>query len=384
MTSGLQIASLLLNQKDLTFTGVPCSLLKPITDPLFYDQNSRYLIAANEGDAVAIASGFYLGGRQGIVTMQNSGLGNAVNPLTSLNSTYGIPIGILISMRGSFGNFHDEPQHEHMGSITKNLLELLKIDVLYGNKNLSEEFEQWCSSLKFSLNSTAFLIFRDQLTIDKTRNYETSTALVSRHKLTSGVMNNTVSTIEKSKITRAELIEFIVDLVSEEDIIISTTGYTSRELNTIQDRKLNFYMVGSMGCASSVGLGIALASDRRVVILDGDGAALMRMGALSTIGLVNPNNLIHVLIDNGIHESTGSQPTATTRTNLGEVALACGYEHVIRATSSSELKEQFVLPTLGSKFIHFIVRPGSLRNLPRPTISPQDNALRFRENMLIN
>jgi phosphonopyruvate decarboxylase len=108
------------------------------------------------------------------------------------------------------------------------------------------------------------------------------------------------------------------------------------------------------------------------------------MGALSTIGLVNPNNLIHVLIDNGIHESTGSQPTATTRTNLGEVALACGYEHVIRATSSSELKEQFVLPTLGSKFIHFIVRPGSLRNLPRPTISPKDNALRFRENMLIN
>jgi phosphonopyruvate decarboxylase len=380
MISGLKLSKSLIENDDLLFTGVPCSLLKPITDPLYYKDNSKYIIAANEGDAVAIASGFYLGGKVGLVTMQNSGLGNAVNPLTSLNFTYSIPISLLISMRGSSDDYRDEPQHELMGSITEELLELLSIKVHLSKTNLLRDFEIWSNQLCNNVETTAFLIFRNQVVLDEKYIIPSSNHLIARPDQKSFNTELNTQNSEDATITRAQLIEFIMGIISDDDIIVSTTGYTSRELNTICDRNLNFYTVGSMGCASSIGLGIASVSKKRVIVLDGDGAAIMRMGALTTIGMINPPNLIHILIDNGLHESTGGQPTASTK--LEKVAIACGYKHVISTVSLRELGQQFSNTSVGSTFINIKVKPGVIKKLPRPTISPKENAKRFRESIL--
>ena len=380
MTSGINLSRLLLDNDIFRFAGVPCSLLKPITDPLYQQGGARYLVTANEGEAAAVAAGYYLGGKFGVVTMQNSGLGNAVNPLTSLISTFNIPIALLISMRGSFNTYIDEPQHLHMGEITQQLLDLLKIEVFSSGESLEKSFREWATFLLSSKNPSAFLIFRED-SISQEISYDSKKG-GAKNDFTARSMDklDSVAFEERGTSTRAQVIEAVLNIISEDDVIVSTTGYTSRELNTICDRQLNFYTVGSMGCASSIALGIAMVSKKRVIVLDGDGAGIMRMGALSTIGMVNPDNLLHLMLDNGAHESTGGQPTASFKTNLGGVAASCGYQNVISTNNLTDLANIFNSKPNGCTFVHFKVKPGVLKNLGRPTIAPFENAIRFRES----
>jgi phosphonopyruvate decarboxylase len=180
---------------------------------------------------------------------------------------------------------------------------------------------------------------------------------------------------------RADLIEYLLSIIDDQDVLVATTGYTSRELNTIGDRNLNFYTVGAMGCASSIALGISIVSKQRVIILDGDGAGLMRMSALSTIGFVNPPNLVHIMLDNGLHESTGSQPTASSSTAFWQVASSCGYTNAVITNNLKDLEDLLSQKTVGSTFIHFVIKPGTLKDLGRPTISPEENTIRLRESI---
>jgi len=384
MIDGIELSDLLLRNKDFRFTGVPCSLLKPITDPLFENPAADYLIAANEGDAIAIASGYYLGGKFGVVTLQNSGLGNAVNPLTSLNSIFDIPIGMLISLRGDSSSYSDEPQHKHMGEITEQLLRLLKIPV-FSNSTLSyNDFYEWCKVMPLLQKPSAFLVGRNQVQIREISNkrlLHSSSIEKEKHQVI-GRIDHSYSNYGKHN--RVELLEYLLGIIENQDILVSTTGYTSRELNTIGDRNLNFYTVGSMGCASSIALGISLVCKNRVIVLDGDGAGLMRMSALSTIGFVNPSNLIHIMLDNGIHESTGSQPTASTHTVFGQVAKSCGYENVIITNELKDIEKTLNQSKEGTTFIHFKIKPGVLKNLGRPTITPKENTIRLRESLKKN
>jgi phosphonopyruvate decarboxylase len=380
MSQEIKLSKIIKANKDFRFTGVPCSLLRTIVEPLSFIDTSEYLIAANEGDAVAIASGFYLGGKNGVVTMQNSGLGNAVNPLTSLNSTFEIPVAMLISMRGSFNSYPEEPQHIHMGEITEKLLKLLNINIFCQDENINDNFNNWCRHIPKAKESSAFLIYRNDVPVETKKDNSFNHPLNSKVSCYLPGVSGIENIDNRAVNTRAQLMEFLLSIISIEDIIVSTTGYTSRELNTISDRNLNFYMVGSMGCASSIGLGISMVSNRRVFIFDGDGAALMRMGALSTIGLVNPPNLIHIMIDNGIHESTGGQQTATSKTNLAGIAISCGYQKVLATSSLAELESVIKEYHNGSLFVHFKVKPGVLANLGRPSITPIENTIRFREN----
>ena len=382
MTSGLNLSKLLLDNDVFHFTGVPCSLLKPITDPLYQQGGARYLITANEGEAAAVAAGYYLGGKFGFVTMQNSGLGNAVNPLTSLISTFNIPIALLISMRGSFNTYTDEPQHQHMGEITQQLLGLLKIEVFSSGESLEKSFREWAKFLPSSTNPSAFLIFRED-SISQEIGYNLN-KVSYKNELPVRLLDKLDTAVfqEIGNKTRAEVIEAILSVISEQDVVVSTTGYTSRELNTICDRNLNFYTVGSMGCASSIALGIAMVSKRKIIVLDGDGAGIMRMGALSTIGLVNPENFLHIMLDNGAHESTGGQPTASFKTNLGGVAASCGYQNVMTTNNLIDLVNIINAKVSESTFVHFKVKPGVLNNLGRPTITPEENTIRFRESCI--
>lgn len=354
-----------------TYAGVPCSYLKPFINYVIDSPDLRYIGAANEGDAVAIAAGAEIGGRHGVAMCQNSGLGNAVNPLTSLTYSFRIPILLITTLRGEPGGPPDEPQHELMGQITTDMLELMRVPWEY----FPTEPDQVDASMQramacFEADSLPYALVMRKGTIAPTDLSGDRTV----RPCTSATGPGAVASA-----TRRDMLLAIQAASSDTDVIVATTGYTGRELYACEDRPGQIYMVGSMGCASSFGLGLAIAQpNRRIIVVDGDGAALMRLGALCTVGFERPPNLVHVLLDNGVHESTGGQTTVSRSVNFCAIAAASGYPRTLAVSSPDELYRAIETPAGELSFIHAPIRPGVSDNLPRPSIKPPEVAARLR------
>jgi phosphonopyruvate decarboxylase len=299
-------------------SGVPCSHFGgPIAH--LSTQPGRYVPAPNEGSALAVAAGATLGGQRAYVMLQNSGLGNLINPLTSLVMTYQLPILTFTSLRGWPDPATDEPQHAVMGPATPALLDSIGTPhyTLYA-KDTVDEF-------------SAILQQVDKDLAEQRAPF----VLVERGAIGKAAAANSPHT---EGIEAAEAIR-IVTAAAPEAALVATTGYTGRDTFAVADAPGNFYMQGSMGHASSLGLGVALTHpERPVVVLDGDGALLMHLGALSMIGSEAPTNLIHVVLDNRVHESTGGQATTSATTSFPDTALAAGYASAVTCDDEDALQ----------------------------------------------
>ena len=345
------------------FVGVPCSLLRDLLDHLLQNPAQGYIAATSEGEAMGIAAGFSLSGRIPVVVMQNSGLGNAVNPLTSLQIVYRLPALLLVGWRGEPGIL-DEPEHIVMGPLTLGLLDLLSIphEILTGEESeLDEQLSRLRKKIEESHGPAALIVRRDTFV-----------------KNTGTVFPKVP---EEERMTREYAIRTVVESLNGSEVVISSTGKISRELYYKgRESKTNFYMVGSMGCALAIGLGLSRQyPDKKVVILDGDGAVLMKMGSMATVGHYRPTNLIHIIFDNETYDSTGGQPTVSATVRLERVATECGYATADRTIKAEALREcvEMALKTPGPHCILVKVRPGADKNLGRPQLTPEEIKERF-------
>ena len=364
ISSKFFIDSLCSMQMDF-FTGVPDSLLKNvcayITDHFVTERN---VIAANEGAAVGLAAGYYLATKKiPVVYMQNSGLGNAVNPLMSLTDkeVYNIPLLLLVGWRGEPG-VKDEPQHIKQGKVTLPLLEAMGIKYAIMSQNETEFLSQ-LNYANFYMNEThepfAFVIPKG--TFEEYKLQQDGEVILP--------------------LKREAAIQLIASSLSKEDIIVSTTGMISRELfeyrtSAFMEHEKDFLTVGSMGHASQIALGIALRqADRKVYCFDGDGAVLMHMGSLAVIGSLHPDNYVHVIFNNGAHDSVGGQPTVAFNIDLCKIAQACGYEAALSVSDSDSLCEALKRITYmhGPILLEVKVRKGARKDLGRPTTTPLQN-----------
>ena len=360
------------------YTGVPCSFLTPLINGVLSAPDAHYVGAASEGEAVAIAAGAWLAGRQTVVMCQNSGLGNAINPLTSLNAPFHIPTLFVTTWRGQPG-LKDEPQHELMGRITHDLLRLIEVDV--------QPFPAEPAALAPAFAEAVATMTRTGLPVGwvMAKGDVADTPLDQPPLLPSPRGRRTHLEQGGERPTRAAALEAFLDLVEESAAVIATTGKCGRELFTLADRPSHLYQVGSMGGASGMALGVALNTPRRVYVLDGDGAALMKLGTFATIGAQAPENLVHILLDNGVHDSTGGQATVSPNVDFAGIAIACGY----RFAGSCDSLEGFVgalgmaHESGGPALIHLRIAPGSMAVLGRPTIAPADVARRFRDFLAV-
>jgi phosphonopyruvate decarboxylase len=355
------------------YTGVPCSFLTPLINRVASDPALDYVAAASEGEAVAIAAGAWLAGRQTAVMCQNSGLGNAVNPLTSLNTPFRIPTLLIVTWRGQPG-LNDEPQHELMGRITQTLLTTMELE--------HRPFPTDADGLQPALDAAKAAMARTglpfALVMAKDSLREEGLDEPARTPPAPGKRIDLAEGGERP--TRIAILERMLAAVPDDVPVIVTTGKAGRELFTLHDREQHLYQVGSMGCAAPMGLGVALTTGRRTVVLDGDGAALMKLGAMATIGAYQPPGLLHVLLDNGVHDSTGGQATVSPLVDFAGVALSCGYAHAFTCDSAAGFETAFAqaLATTGPALLHVRIQPGSLKVLGRPTIAPHEVAQRFR------
>ena len=354
------------------FTGVPDSLLAPLCDELYarYRIGRKHIVAANEGGAVGLAAGHYIAtGTPALVYMQNSGIGNAVNPITSLLSeqVYGIPCFFVVGWRGEPG-VKDEPQHKLQGIITIELLELLGIKTFVLEKETSakevEEIFAQCAAHLASRKCVAIVIKKGALNREDQVVYQ-----------------------NESPLSREQALEILLEAAGREDIFVSTTGKTSRELFELREKRHeghdhDFLTVGSMGHALMIALGIALEKRQHTVwCIDGDGAALMHLGSMKIAAQENCENLIHVVVNNGAHESVGGMPVAGGDMDFACAAHAIGYGQVFSVHSAQELKNvvESWNPKTGTRFLEIYTSIGSRRNLGRPTSSPQENLAAMRE-----
>lgn len=355
------------------YTGVPDSQLRPLCDCLMntYGIGRQHIIAANEGNAVALAAGYHLAtGKTPVVYLQNSGIGNIINPVASLmnDRVYGIPCIFIVGWRGEPG-MHDEPQHAYQGEVTIRLLEDLDIRTVILHKDTPDAEIRDCIEMFRPLlaagKQVAFIVCKGALEYKNKVAYRNDNALL-----------------------REEIIRQIVS-VSSEDIIVSTTGKTSRELFEIregnrQSHQFDFLTVGSMGHSSSIALGIALRKPtKRVWCIDGDGAALMHMGAMAVIGANKPDNLIHVLINNGAHESVGGMPTVADKVDWQKIAKGCGYPRTFLAETEQEVSDM-LHETIRSNelcFIEIRAAIGARTDLGRPTTTPEENRREFMKTL---
>jgi phosphonopyruvate decarboxylase len=356
------------------YSGVPCSYLTPFINTVIDSGDLDYIGAANEGDAVAIAAGAALAGRGAVAMFQNSGLGNAVSPLTSLTHMFRIPILLIVTLRGQPAGPADEPQHALMGAITTRQLDLLHIPWELFPRDAGDiagalaraEAHMTASGRPYGLVMVKGTVAPRPLACRPARRRLASQTVPARPD-------------GDPATGRGEAMAVVQAVTSDADLVVATTGYTGRELYAQDDRANQLYMVGSMGCASSLALGLATACpDRRVIVLDGDGAALMRMGAMATIGHRRPANLIHLLLDNAVHESTGGQATVSGSIDFCAIAGGCGYPNLFRPDHAEALRLALAQASGDLSFIHLPIRPGVPADLPRPKITPEAVAARFR------
>ncbi len=354
------------------WTGVPCSILTPLINEAICSSKLEYVSATSEGEAVGIAAGAHLSDKQTVVICQNSGLGNTVNPLTSLNEPFRIPTLLIVTHRGEPGT-NDEPQHKLMGTITEELLDTLKIPwESFPQEN--KDVENCLKRAKKIMNETGlpYALLMKKNTVSKTNK------VVPQNKITTNNYLPTGEFVESSddNLTRMKAISLLNEHYGRNTAIIATTGKTGRELFSTGYADNHLYIVGSMGCASGIGLGLRLSSLNKknaVVVLDGDGAALMKMGTIATIGHYLPEQFIHIVLDNGQYESTGGQLTSSNNVDFAAVASACGYNASYRANTKKMVMDilsnidKSKSPTL----IHLKVSVKTSSTLKRPDITPQ-------------
>ncbi|MBT8447799.1 MAG: phosphonopyruvate decarboxylase [Gammaproteobacteria bacterium] len=359
------------------YAGVPCSFLTPFINYVINDPALSYISSANEGDAVATASGLALGGHRAVAMMQNSGLGNAVSPLTSLNYVFRLPVLLICTHRGA-PDVKDEPQHALMGQITSELFDTMRIpwrpfpaDAAEIEPVLSEACDYLDRERRpFALLMRKGTVAPHTLTGDSVPERDTGPALTPPR----------FTRTDDDRVSRREALQRVIDRTHPaRSLVVATTGFTGRELYALADRPNQLYMVGSMGCAASLGLGLALARpDRETVVVDGDGSALMRMGNFATLGSYAPDSLTHIVLDNGVHDSTGAQATVSANVDFATIAAACGYRS-IAAGDDPDMLERFIAGSLpGPRFLHLKIRPGAMDDLPRPSITPEAVADRIR------
>lgn len=352
------------------YTGVPDSQLKALCDYLINKYGTdplHHIIAANEGNCTAIAAGYYLAtGKYPVVYMQNSGEGNIINPVASLlnEKVYSIPVIFVVGWRGEPG-VHDEPQHIYQGEVTLKLLEDMQItsfiiDADTTEKELTDKMTEFRELLKTG-KQVAFVVRKGAFSYSENVDY-----------------SNTYTML------REDIIRHIAEY-SGDNPVISTTGKASRELFEIreangQSHKFDFLTVGSMGHSSSIALGIAInRPGKKIWCIDGDGAALMHMGSLAVIGSYAPGNLIHIVINNGAHETVGGMPTAASEINLSDIAKSCGYPYTVCVSDMEsldrELKKAKICSTLC--FIEVKCAVGARADLGRPTTTARENKENF-------
>lgn len=351
------------------FTGVPDSLLKSfcayVTD---HTPAERHIIAANEGAAVGIAAGHYLAsGRLPLVYMQNSGLGNTVNPLLSLadEEVYSLPLLLLIGWRGEPG-VKDEPQHLKQGEVTLSLLDAMQVPYAV----LPEEEGEALAQVRGLIR--------------KAQEESRPCAIVIR-KNTFGKYKLQHDAVNDYPVSREEALKLVVKYLGEKDVVVSTTGKLSRELFELRESSgqghgRDFLTVGSMGHSSSIALGIALEKrERRVWCLDGDGAFIMHMGAVTNIGTLLPENYYHIVFNNGAHESVGGQPTVGFRLDVPAIGRACGYREVCSASTREEMERILsgFSACRGPVLLELRLKTGSREDLGRPTTTPVENKNSF-------
>ncbi|MCP4450313.1 MAG: phosphonopyruvate decarboxylase [Planctomycetes bacterium] len=352
------------------YTGVPDSLLKPVCFYLADHTGDKHVVAANEGGAVALACGYHLAtGKVPLVYLQNSGQGNTINPLLSLadRDVYSIPLLLLIGWRGEPGT-KDEPQHVKQGKVTVNMLDA--IDIPHRVLSQDPEAARRCVG---ELLGIAAAESRPVALMVRNETFESYTP--------------TVQAASDFEMTREEAIEAVVAAVGKSDAIVSTTGKISRELYECRDRagqghQREFLTVGSMGHASQIAMGIALARpDRQVYCLDGDGAMLMHMGSAAIVGAAGVANFKHVIFNNGVHDSVGGMATAGLRVSFTEIVKACGYTEAWRVERRENLAETVgrLRSAQGPAMLEIMVQKGARTDLGRPKTSPIKNKTAFIE-----
>lgn len=356
------------------FTGVPDSQLRPLCDYLIDTYGidpKHHIIAANEGNCTAIAAGYHLAtGKVPVVYMQNSGEGNIINPVASLlnDKVYGIPCIFIIGWRGEPG-VHDEPQHIYQGEVTVKLLDDMDIESFVLDKNTTEEqlnaqLKKWQPLLNAG-KQAAIVVKKGALEYNGKVKYGNANVLV-----------------------REDIIRHIVS-VSGEDPIVSTTGKASRELFEIREANrqthgYDFLTVGSMGHCSSIALGVAINKpDKKIWCIDGDGAVLMHMGAMALIGSVKPQNLVHIVLNNGAHETVGGMPTVAGNVELYKIAKNCGYNKAVRVTDFKQLDKALnaAKKADGLTFIEVLCSIKSRADLGRPTTTAKENKVAFMDKI---
>jgi len=355
------------------WSGVPCSYLQPLINYVIDDAGLNYIPSTNEGDAVALACGVHLGGGRAVVMLQNSGLGNAVNPLTSLAYTHRIPLLLIVTLRGEPG-LADEPQHALMGAITTDLLDLMRVKWAYFPTDPIEV--EACLERIDEHFTREYLPYCLVMRKDTVAPWPLKTHTTAKARSESAIVREAGHTDVLS--SRADMLAALLGSVRRRDVLFATTGYIGRELYAMQDRPNHFCLVGAMGCASSLGVGFALArSDWRAIVVDGDGALLMRMGAVATIGYLEPANFVHIVLDNGTYESTGNQATVSRAIDLAAIAAACRYRRVYDITRPETLAAIIADESHGSCFVRARIRSGCTGRLPRCSPTPAEVAQRL-------
>jgi phosphonopyruvate decarboxylase len=377
------------------YAGVPCSFLTPFINYVLQDPALHYVSAANEGDAVALIAGVALGGAKaphgsgattthgrGVAMMQNSGLGNAVSPLTSLTWTFRLPQLLIVTWRAQPGTA-DEPQHALMGPITTNMLETMQIPwELFPTETAQIEGVLDRATAHMEQSGRPYALVMQKGSVAAYPLKAGAGAISSRTAASAVQVAHSVAT--EARPTREEALRLVVAHTKPAStVLLASTGFCGRELYAVEDRANHLYMVGSMGCVLPLALGLALARpDLRVIALDGDGAALMRLGAFATAGVYGPGNLWHLLLDNGVHDSTGGQATVSPRIGFAEVAAGCRYASALETDDLDMIAAWLDQPALdGARFARLFIRPGTRNDLPRPSVTPVEVKMRLMQHI---
>ncbi len=350
------------------FAGVPDSLLKNLCACIKENSDSKHnIITANEGNAIAMACGYHMSSNKyGVVYMQNSGLGNAVNPLLSLadEDVYNIPMLLIIGWRGEPGK-KDEPQHVKQGKLTLPLLETMGIEYMILDSNFQEQIDKCCQYMQETNKPIALVVRKDSF-----EDYN-----ITKDK------NNYI-------LTREESLDTIIKELNDDDFIVSTTGKTSREIFELrekygQEHSNDFLTVGSMGHTASIAFGLCINTNKNVYCIDGDGSFIMHMGGFAVIGQNPCDNFKYILINNGAHESVGGQPTVGFNIKIDEILKAVGFKEVYKATTEEEIKQAISKMKENSmEALIIYTKQGSRKDLGRPTTTPIENKKALMKKIL--
>ncbi|MCK9484191.1 MAG: phosphonopyruvate decarboxylase [Candidatus Marinimicrobia bacterium] len=336
-------------------TGVPCSIFKELINYLQTDNAIKHYICSSEGEAMGLAGGFALANRIPVVYMQSDGLGNAINPLSSLQLLYKLPALLLISWRAEPG-IKDAPQHKIMGETLQDILKVFKIPFYILEDSVQYLEDSLRKAKKYIDESSTPVAF-----IVKKGYFEKYNTPIKKVQEDAGYI-------------RLDYLKILESFLKADDIVLGATGFSGRELYQKMEIKGKFYMMGSMGCLASIGLGLCESDpQRRVFALDGDGALLMKMGTLSTIGYYRPANFIHILFNNSQYESTGGQKTVSSVVDFTQVAKNCGYLSVLDINSPTEFGTMLEKIAQYAKplFINIPIKSGTIAELGRPSDPPE-------------